>query len=536
VSAALPWTGGADWIADLQADVFRRLGDSQTWRTPADLALHLEPGYVVRDHLRYLSDRLAAAVARVESGRSAWVTVSMPPRTGKSTLGTVYFPTWCLHRHPGWEFMNLSHDPSLASGWGRAVRRLVEDRGEGLGVEIARDAGAAKEWETTEGGVFLSRSIRESIVGRGAKVMILDDVVKGFADAHSKAMRDFVWDWWTGDARNRLHPPSLVLAIGTRWHEDDFIGRLLSPEYDGDPAQFEVISFPAVAVDRGPDEEGPVDSLGRSPGEPLLSPIVVEDAAGALERWADIRQAVGSYQWAAQYQQDPQPASGAVFSNDWWRFWTREPLPEGAPPNLVRLPESFERVLTSWDMAFKKTDDSDYVVGQLWGASGSSRYLLRQVRRRMTFTETLAEFKRFVATCQEWVPDGVHEHLVEDKANGTAVVDVLTSEIPGVIPVNPTESKEARARSVAPTVEAGNVAVPASAEWVADFLAEHKGFPSAAHDDQVDATTQALRRLLASGPTTVLSPTGLTVARAAYTGGRQATAGRRRDYAGRGRR
>ena len=522
-----------DWIAAMQAEVFQQLGDKQTWTSPIDLALHLEPSYVIRPHLTYLSDRLANAVKDVEGGKSRFVSVSMPPRLGKSTLTSVYFPLYAMHRHPDWEFMNLSHDPGLAAGWGRQVRREVENNSDALGVEIAKDAGAAKEWETSEGGVFLSRSIRESVTGRGAKVMILDDIVKDFAEAHSKTLRDFVWDWWTANSRSRLHPPSLVVAIGTRWHEDDFIGRLLSNEYDGDPAQWEVISFPALAEE--PAEDHPTDSLGRHPGEPLLSPIVKEDAQGALDRWQDIKQAVGSYAWQALYQQNPQPAAGAIFNNDWWRYWTREPVEDGND-RVVRLPEQFDRVLTSWDMAFKKTDDSDYVVGQLWGVHGANRFLLRQVRKRMSFTETLAEVKAFIATCVEWVPDGVHEHLVEDKANGTAVIDTLKEKIPGMIPVNPTDSKEARARAVAPTVEAGNAIIPAHAEWVPDFLSEHKGFPNGAHDDQVDTTTQALRRMQGSGPTTILTPTTTNVTRASYTGPRQATAGRPRNYASGGRR
>jgi predicted phage terminase large subunit-like protein len=346
-------------------------------------------------------------------------------------------------------------------------------------------------------------------------------------------MQQALWDWWRAVALTRMEPPYLVLVVMTRWHEDDFIGRLLSDEYDGNPAQWEVISFPAIAEE--PDEEHVhVDSLGRRPGEPLLSPIVDESEAEALDRWQDIKQAVGTYAWQALYQQDPQPAAGAIFNNDWWRYWTREPPPEGS--DYLKLPEAFDRVLTSWDMAFKKTDDSDYVVGQLWGVHGSNRYLLRQVRKRMSFTETLHEVKQFIATCVEWVPDGVHEHLVEDKANGTAVIDTLKEQIPGMIPINPTDSKEARARAVAPTVEAGNAVIPANAEWVQDFLNEHKGFPNGAHDDQVDTTTQALRRLQGTGPTTIMSPTGHSVTKAAYTGGRQAIAGRPRNYASSGRR
>jgi predicted phage terminase large subunit-like protein len=335
--------------------------------------------------------------------------------------------------------------------------------------------------------------------------MILDDIVKDFADAHSDTNREFIWDWWTANSRTRLHPPALVVVIGTRWHEDDIIGRLLSPEHEGDPEQWEVISFPAIAEDN--------DVLGRKEGEPLLSPIVRETARKALERWEDIKQAVGTYAWAALFQQRPAPAAGAIFNNDWWKYWR----------SLEELPD-FEQTLTSWDCAFKNTKQSDWVVGQLWGVHGADRYLLKQVRKKLSFTETLTEMRSFINDCNELVPEAPTLHLVEDKANGTAVIDVLKSSIAGMVPINPTDSKEARARAVSPMVEAGNVYLPASVDWLTDFLSEHRAFPNAKNDDQVDCLTQALRRTRAAATVTTAVATA-SLNRGYRRGG---TIGRRR--------
>src|SRR5699024_1225666 len=130
-------------------------------------------------------------------------------------------------------------------------------------VAIARDAGAVGAWETTEGGRLLSLSIRESFTGRGAKVLIIDDPHKDFVDAHSATMRTNVWEWWLSVAQTRLEPPYLVIVVMTRWHEDDLVGRLLSPDYPGDPASWEVVSLPALAT-------SPNDALGRGKDEPLL--------------------------------------------------------------------------------------------------------------------------------------------------------------------------------------------------------------------------------------------------------------------------
>ena len=527
------------WIDLLEAEVLEQTGGRATWPSPADLAVALDPAYRIRAHLAHLSARLAQAVTDVENGKSRYLLVSMPPRLGKSHLASTFFPAWCLHKHPDWPIMLLSHAPDLASGWGRQVRRLVEENPV-LGLGIAADAGAVTDWQVVrdgdaDGGGVLSKSIRQSVTGRGAKVMILDDVVKDFADAHSEKSREFVWNWWTANSRTRLHPPSLVVVIGTRWHEDDIIGRMRSPEYEGDPDLWEVISFPALAED--PAAVDPVtrrpfgpDPLGRKEGEPLLSPIVDETPEEALARWADIKRSVGSYAWAALFQQSPSPAKGGIFDNDWWKFWR---------PGDWDDPETFfDRRLTTWDCAFKGTNDSDFVVIQEWGCRGADRYLLRQVRRRMTFTETLAAGKDFVlGPVLRYLEDGeapledetvynetvsgvtmraargphsgVHEHAVEDKANGTAVLDVLRSEVPGMVPWSPgQDSKEARARAASPQVEAGNVYLPALADWLPDYLSEMKAFPNATHDDQVDATVMALLRVRGGGGVTTLVPTG----------------------------
>src|SRR5699024_4690631 len=141
--------------------------------------------------------------------------------------------------------------------------------------------------------------------GRGARVLVIDDPHKDFVDAHSATFRAAIWDWWLAVAQTRLEPPSLVIVIMTRWHEDDLVGRLLSKEYEGDPAAWERIRLPALA-----DTEN--DPIGRELGEPLLSPLFTETREQAVERWAETRTAVGEYVWSALYQQSPSPAKGAI--------------------------------------------------------------------------------------------------------------------------------------------------------------------------------------------------------------------------------
>ena len=207
--------------------------------------------------------------------------------------------------------------------------------------------------------------------------------------------------------------------------------------------------------------------------------------------WEDKQREVGSRSWMALYQGRPTPGEGAIFRRSWWQRFSLPQWVERDDGTMHAL--SFDEVLQSWDMAFKDTASADYVVGQVWGRRGVDAYLLDQVRGRLSFVDTCMRVRALSARWPQ-----AHAKLIEDKANGTAVIDQLRNTVGGLIPVEPRGSKEARASAVSPFVEARNVWLPTPelAAWVDDLVEECAGFPLAAHDDQVDALTQALDRLL----------------------------------------
>lgn len=417
-------------------------------------------------------------------------------------------PVWILRKHPDWKIGMVSYGDPLAVGWGRSVRRTIEGN-PGLGIKLAPDLAMAAEWETAEGGGIVSRGINSGYVGKGFKVLIVDDPIKGTAEAHSKAYRDAIWERWTSDLYSRLEPPYLVLVLHTRYHEDDFIGRLNSPDYAGDPANWERIDFPALAES--------ADVLGRAPGEPLLSPLLDETVEEALARWEDVKSTVGSYYWASLYQQHPAPSKGTIFDISCFRYWTVNPdrLVKDEAGDVIdetiRLirPETdlqSARWLDSWDMAFKGTDTSDWVVGQRWARSGPTRYLLAQKRGRWTFTQTLKQVKEWLRQDNdELSPWGrfVHQRLIEDKANGTAIIDVLHKQVAGIKEMPAKESKESRARAITPEVESGHVYLPhpqdPGNEWVLAAIDEIRDFPHGKNDDVVDSLVHALTALRDEG-------------------------------------
>jgi predicted phage terminase large subunit-like protein len=184
------------------------------------------------------------------------------------------------------------------------------------------------------------------------------------------------------------------------------------------------------------------------------------------------------------YQQRPRALGGNVFKDFCIQYY------EAAGPRA--LPKKFDKVIASWDCTFKDTDGTDFVVGQVWGKAGANAYLLDQIRARMSFSTTVTAV---VALKTKWPQ--IREILIEDKANGPAVIDVLKAKVPGIIAIEPDGSKLARAHAVTSYWEALNIFLPHPDlfPWVKVLVAEVTSFPAAAHDDQVDAMTQALRRL-----------------------------------------
>lgn len=475
--------------------------------SPLGQALELDENFRVLPHLEFLSERFSKAIRDVERGKNRKLTVSMPPRSGKSELISKRFPLWILRRHPDWKIVQASYSGSLVSDFAKWTRATIEDRPE-LGIALSPFTGQRASWSTVEGGGIYTTSVRGGLTGRGARVVLIDDPIKDFIEAHSLTMRQNVWDWWLSVVQTRLEPPYLVCVVQTRWHEDDFTGRLLSPEFEGDPREWEQISIPAIANE--------VDDIGRRPGDPLYTPVVSESRGEALDRWDDVKRAVGSYTWSALYQQSPSPARGAIFDVGWWRYWTTDSSKATDDGRIVFLdPNDLYggKWIDSWDCSFKGSSShtgagssADFVVGQRWVRQGVNRYLISQKRGRWSFTQTLEQMKQWIRNDDPFAsPFGnyVHDRLIEDKANGTAIIDTLKEHVSGLKPINPSVGKEARARAITPEVESGNVFLPLPSDdgndWVQDLLSEIRNFPHDSNDDQVDAMVQALAYLRDSG-------------------------------------
>lgn len=446
-------------------------------RTLLDFTTFTFPAYRPNWHHRILCNTLD----RFARGEIRFLMIFLPAQNGKSEMVSRRLPAYLLGRDPDLRIIACSYSADLASAMNRDVQRIMEmDAYHAVfpGAQIPKDnvrTLAGRPLRNSEmfelvgrRGYYKCAGVGGSITGRSADVAIIDDPVKNRAEAESKTYRDGLWEWYGSTLRQRLtSDEGRILCCMTRWHEDDLAGRLLAAMQQANSDQWEVVSFPAIA-------EEPLH-----PSDPRQIGDALWPERYPLSELAARRVVSGSYEWAGMYQQRPAPAEGGMIKRHWWRFYSV-------------MPERFDATIFSFDCTFKATADTDYVAGHVWARLGADCYLLDRVHDRLTFTQTLAALRRLA---EKW-PSATAK-LVEDAANGPAVIDTLSREIPGLLAVTTAGGKVARMVSISPMIEAGNVYLPdpSIAPWVHEVIEEAAVFPNGAHDDDCDALSHGLRRL-----------------------------------------
>jgi predicted phage terminase large subunit-like protein len=477
-------------LVDPVAEAARRLRTPPVARpvfaTPGELARAIDPHVVQTPAL----DLIDQALVDVAEGRCNRLMINMPPQEGKSWRVTTATPLWMLGRNPDLRIAILSYGQDLADEFGRNIRDAITNNAgdEGtldLGLRIARDNGAVRRWRIAghRGGVR-SVGISGGLTGRPADIIIIDDPFKSDLDAESETWRERVWKVWQGVVNTRLAPNAPVILVMTRWHHDDLAGRLLKAP---DAHRWRVINIPAQA-DHNP-AKGETDPLGRDVGEFLVS-----SRGRTPQEWEAIRVAVGSRVWGSLYQGHPTPSEGGVFKRQWWRFYDHARAVQRSDGTWHAI--GADEVVISVDCAFEDASTSDWVVLQVWARRGTRMWLLHQVRDRLDLPATAAALEQLAAAWPQ-----ARRKLVEKKANGHGVIQVLRGKVGGLIPIVPTESKVSRANGVSAFVEGGDVELPhpSLAPWIGTFVDEAAEFPHGSHDDQVDGMTQALNKLLVQG-------------------------------------
>lgn len=423
-----------------------------------------------------LSEYLASEVqdfVEADTGHAVDIlVVQCPPQHGKSVSLTESFPSWYIGKYPLRRVILAAYNDEFAERFLRRNKEKVKASGKNIfGIEVGK-IDRATEFELTNGkGRIISRGLRSGITGNPGDLVIIDDPIKDRMEAYSPAFREQLWSAWLGSIKTRFSAGAKVIVIATPWHFDDLMARIIARESN-------------VKVIRLPVEAGADDPLGRVPGD-ALCPELGKDKAWLEE----FKQAYlndpggGPGAWAAMYMCNPRIEGGNIVKKDWFRFYDPKDISE------------WGTTIISVDASFKGNENNDFVAITVWSKLGAGYYLRHCSNKKLDFPQTLTELRMIKAIYPE-----AFTVLVEDKANGSAIIATLRKEMPGVLGVNPKGGKEARVNAVSGVIEAGNVFIPEHAPWKEDYLDQWAGFPAVPHDDMVDSSTQALSHMLyASG-------------------------------------
>lgn len=362
-----------------------------------DFIQYINPEYITSKFSQTVCDALDQFLLDMMNGVRPILILGAPPQHGKSDIVSRYLPAYFFGKYPEMRVGALSYSADLAGDMNADVQRIMstpEYRNIFPGAWLGNkpDDGVAVKRNTDEFGIanhkgtYVCAGVGGPLTGKKIDLGIIDDPIKNAKEALSPTTKKSIWNWYVSTFKTRLSKNSGEIIMATRWATDDLSGRVVEIT-----PRAKVLAFPAI------NEQGEALVPELHPKEKLLETKTI----------------LGDYFWSAMYQQSPKQAGGSIFKDEWIKYY----LPKDLPTN-------FDIVIHSWDMTFKDSEGTDYVVGQVWGKKGANAYLLHQVRARMSFTATL----KAVKCMADEYPKGLRK-LVEDKANGPAVNGLQESRL-----------------------------------------------------------------------------------------------------------
>ena len=452
----------------------------------------IEPGtpYVENWHIDLISEYLQA----VDNSEILRLIINIPPRHMKSIQTTVCYPAWSWIKKPEKRFIKVSYSDSLSRKHNVLCRDIItspwyqgnwSDK-----FTLKDDVNRQNEFKNNHHGMMYSTSVGGSITGEGGDVIIVDDPQNPLM-ANSATEREASIAFFKNTLQTRLNDPKkgAIIIIMQRLHENDLTGYVLEESLG-----YHHLCLPAEAPKRT-IVHFPISGreIIREEGD-LLNPSRFDK--DALE---GLKKSMGSAQYAGQFQQTPAPAEGIIFKREWLG-------------NFFKNAPHQNMLIQTWDMPFTKSEGSAKCAGLIMGRSGSDIYIHDLVNDKMTFTESAAAVRTLTG---KWPK--ARAKVIENKANGPAIVDYLKKEIPGMVEFNPKGSKEERAISVTPYFEAGNIWFPdpATHPWVHDLINDLLIFPKGTYKDTVDAMVQGILYLM-DKPSMTGPPKNTTLTKSSY--------------------
>ncbi len=462
-----------------RSDAFRRSGRDRV-RQLASESLYAffratfgvtEPGatFIDAKHSRVL----ARALEKVATGETKRLLIAIPPRHGKSLLGSVVFPCWLMGHDPALRIIAASYGDQLAKDFSLKSRLLLQSEIFSSifpDMELHPNGQALDKLMTSAGGYRRSTSIGGVLTGMGADIAIVDDPIKA-SDAGSELVRNAAYEWFKTSLMSRFDKPAeaRIVIIAQRLHQDDLIGRLK------DDGGWTVLEMPSESWREEVYDLGDGQEWVFKPGD-LLFPERFDH-----EVLKQVLHDLGEGPYSAQMLQRPMPAGGALFKLKHFQRY------ETLPPRF-----QIERIVQSWDPAFTDGETNAYTVCTTWFISGRKLYLVDVFRQRLEFpklTPKILELRdKFRANQVVLEVSGIGKAIQQSLRH-------LQRDGRWLYCTEPTLGKVERATVQTPKIERGRVFLPVRADWLETFEAEILSFPHSRYADQVDSMVHFLYAL-----------------------------------------
>ena len=445
--------------------------------------------------------RLERFMRQVERGEEPRLLLMCPPRSGKSEIGSRHFAPWMLGQHPDWEIIAASHTSSLSMSFSRYIRDLMRNPAYGAvfpDAVLDPSSQSTENWNLTRGGGYLAAGVGTGITGRGAHVLLLDDLVKDIEAADSITIRDNTWEWYLSTAYTRLAPGGGVIGIMTWWSGDDWAGRIQEAMNAGDGDKFEIVRYPAIneygdeyvleddsIVEIQPGRLVPTGArMTRQQGTAIHPARYTTEAMLRIKR--NLIAGGQKRVWDALYQQNPVPDEGNFFNKEMFRYY-------GSPPARSDL-----YVYQAWDFAISEGKESDYTVGVCIGQDHYDNLYILDVRRFRSGDGgyIIDEILDFAATWNADVlgfEDGQIWKAIEFQFQKRCEE---RRQYPSYELLKPLTDKMVRANPLKGRMQLGKVFFDKHAPYFTDLHKEFLHFPAGKHDDQVDAVSWTIRLTL----------------------------------------
>ncbi len=421
-------------------------------------------------------DAICEHLEALQAGTIRKLLVNMPFRMLKSTIITQTFPVWDWLSNPSREFLTASYAKDIATRDAVESRRIIESpkfqAAFGHLFAMSGDQNVKTRYENDKHGKRIITSTDAAGTGFGGDIRLVDDPISA-KEADSLAAINSSIEWWKGTMATRANDISdaRVCVVHQRINSDDLTGYILTHEPGWDHLVLPFRFDPKLSKTTSLGWRDPRTKLGE-----LIHPSRTDEIAAK-----ELEATLGAYHTAAQLQQNPTPRGGVIFMRDQWKYWKEMP--------------ELDEIVISVDCTFKDVKTSDHVAIQAWGSKGANNFLLPgRVKERLGFNATVQAMRLMVEGIKNRYPGKLVAVLVEDKANGSAVIESLQSEISGVLAIEPEGGKAARAFAMQPACEAGNMFLPdptvePDIDKFVDTCAKFTGAPGG-DDDEVDAMTQ----------------------------------------------